>query len=123
MVATIVVLVIILAICAHGINVMRKRLTGQAGCCGGGGGTVSEPTKKLEGKKIGEKIVHIEGMHCENCKNSVERQINRIEGASGKVNLKKNICVVSFDREIDDEELRRAVERADFTVTSIEQGA
>ena len=70
--------------------------------------------------KIGEKTVHIEGMHCENCKNRVERAINRIDGAVGKVNLKKNIAVVSFEREVSDEEIRKAVEEQDYKVLSIE---
>lgn len=122
MVATIVVVAIIVLVCLYGIRSMKKRVTGETTCCGGGGGTVAEPEKKLEGKKLGEKIVYIEGMHCENCKNSVERQINRIEGASAQVNLKKNLCVVSYDRELNDAEIKRAVEMADFTVTKIEQG-
>lgn len=88
------------------------------GCCGGAVPKV--PEKKLDGEKIGEKVVTIEGMYCENCKNSVERQINRIDGAAAKVNLKKNIAVVSMDRLVDDEELIQAVERAYFKVTQIE---
>ena len=59
-------------------------------------------------------------MHCENCKNRVERAINRIDGAVGKVNLKKSIAVVSFDREVSDEEIRKAVEEQDYKVLSIE---
>ena len=59
-------------------------------------------------------------MHCENCKNRVERAINRIDGAVGKANLKKNIAVVSFEREVSDEEIRKAVEEQDYKVLSIE---
>ena len=59
-------------------------------------------------------------MHCDNCKNSVERQINKIDGASATVNLRKKIAVVEYDRELDDEDLRKAVERLDFKVTGIE---
>ena len=54
------------------------------------------------------------------CKNRVERAINRIDGAVGKVNLKKNIAVVSFEREVSDEEIRKAVEEQDYKVLSIE---
>ena len=73
----------------------------------------------LTGPKIGEKTMHIEGMHCENCKNRVERAINRIDGAVAKVNLRKKIAVVSYDRELSDEDLRRAVEEEDYKVVSI----
>lgn len=92
---------------------------GRNGCCGGGGNLAVKKT--LEGEKIGEKILFIEGMHCENCKNSVERQINKIAGAVAKVDLKKKIAVVSMSRMVEDEELRAAVERLDFKVTGIEK--
>ncbi len=95
-----------------------KHTKGEGGCCGGSGAGITE-TKELSGKVTAVKIIEIEGMHCENCKNSVERSINKIEGAVGKVNLKKNICEVSMDREISDETLRIAVERLDFKVMSI----
>ena len=74
----------------------------------------------FQGAKIGEKTVHIEGMHCENCKNRVERAINRIDGAVAKVDLKKKIAVVSYDREIAEEDIRKAVEEQDYKVTSIQ---
>ena len=35
------------------------------------------------------------------------------------VNLRKKIAVVEYDRELDGEELRKAVERLDFKVTGI----
>ena len=93
-----------------------KHLKGNGGCCGGGGECFAVPTKELEGPIIGKKIVSIEGMHCENCKNSIERAVNRIEGASCTVDLKKNIAIVSYDRELDEDSLRRAIEWIDFAV-------
>ena len=81
---------------------------------------VRSSMKHFTGQKLGEKIIHIDGMHCDNCKNSVERQINKIDGASAMVNLRKKIAVVEYDRELDDEDLRKAVERLDFKVTGIE---
>ena len=44
--------------------------------------------KKLK-NIIGQKRVQIEGMTCEHCKNRVENALNRLEGVSAKVNLKK----------------------------------
>ena len=111
-------IIIILAVAAALFFAVRGVISrGKNGCCGGSVPKV--PDKKLDGPKIGEKVVVIEGMHCENCKNSVERQINRIDGAAAKVNLKKNFAVVSMSRQVTDEELIRAVERADFKVVSI----
>jgi copper chaperone len=82
---------------------------------------VSQRKKKLAGEVIATKIIRIEGMHCENCKNTVEKYINQIDGASAQVNLKKNIAVVQLDRPVEDTDLRTAVARAGFTVVGIEQ--
>ena len=117
--STLIVLLVVIIIAAFATKSSLGHFKGEGGCCGGGE-TILPDEKELAGTKIGEKTVHIEGMHCENCKNRVERAINRIDGAVGKVNLKKNIAVVSFEREISDEEIRKAVEEQDYRVLSIE---
>lgn len=119
-VGTIVVVILIGLILFFAIRNVVRHFKGEGGCCGGGGEVIAEDEKKLEGDVIAEKIIHIDGMHCDNCKNSVERSINRIEGASCKVNLKKKIATVKLDRDIEDDVLRIAVERLDFKVVSIE---
>ncbi len=111
----IVVLIIAVGV-LFGVRELIRR--GKGGCCGCS--VPKTPEKKLEGEKVGEKIVTIEGMHCENCKNSVEREINRIDGAVAKVNLRKHTARVSMSRMVEDEELIRAVERADFKVVKID---
>lgn len=119
MAATIIILVVLVIIVIFAIRGSRKHFGGEGGCCGGGSSTV-EDVKELEGKKLGEKIVRIDGMHCDNCKNRVQRALNRVDGASAKVNLKKKEAVVSYDRPVSDEDLKRAVENEDYTVVSIE---
>ncbi len=57
-----------------------KHMKGEGGCCGGGGDTVAEEKKTLDNPVIAVKTVDIEGMHCENCKNSIERSVNKIDG-------------------------------------------
>lgn len=74
-----------------------KHMKGEGGCCGGGGDTVAEEKKTLDNPVIAVKTVDIEGMHCENCKNSIERSVNKI----------------------DDADIRIAIERLDFKVTGI----
>lgn len=59
-------------------------------------------------------------MHCENCKNKVEKNINQIDGAVAKVNLRKDTAVVSMDRNISDTDLIQAVEQANYTVIKIQ---
>lgn len=116
---TAIVLVIVIVIAVFAARSSFKHMKGEGGCCGGG--SDNKPDKKvLDGEKIGEKIIHIEGMHCDHCKNSVEKSINQIDGAVAKVNLRKNIAVVFVDREIDEEDLELAVRRVGFKVISIE---
>ena len=47
--------------------------------------------------------------------------MNRIEGAACRVDLKRNLAEVSYDRPIDETALRFAIERLDFAVTAIEE--
>ncbi len=117
-IGTILVIVILIIIIFFAVKNSIKHAKGEGSCCGGGGSDKPE-RKMLKGKKLGEKIIYIEGMRCEHCKNAVEGVINKIEGAKASVNLKKNIAVVSYDREINDEELRNAVEKKDFKVIRI----
>ena len=118
---TIIILVILAAIVVIALISSRKHMKGEGDCCGGG--TDKPEAKKLDGKIIAKKMIHIEGMHCQNCKNSVERQINRIDGAAAEVNLKKNLAVVMMTRPISDTELREVIERLEFKVTEIETEA
>ena len=96
-----------------------KHSRGEGGCCGGGG----EPKgkrKKLRGPAAAEKVLRIEGMHCETAKNRVERLLDQMDGAAAKADLKKNIAVVSMSREIGDAELKAAVESGGCKGTGIE---
>ncbi len=119
---TIIVIAVIVVIALFAARSSMKHFKGEGGCCGGGGEMIIEEHKDLEGPKLGEITVKIDGMHCENCKNRVERAINRIDGASAVVNLKKKIAVVSYDREIKDEDIRRIIAEQDYTVVAIERG-
>lgn len=116
---TVIVIIILLVVIAAACKDTFKHFKGNGGCCGGGDAEAKQPYKKLDGEVKEIKTVFIEGMHCQNCKNTVEKYINQIEGASAQVNLKKNIAVVKTDRVIEDFELRAAVARAGFTVKNI----
>lgn len=116
---TAIIVIILSIVIIIGVKNSITHMKGEGGCCGGGGSIIEEK-KVLENTVIGRKIVHIEGMHCENCKNSIERQINRIDGASCKVNLKKKTAVIEYDREIDNDKIRRTIQMLDFNVTDIQ---
>lgn len=118
--ADIIILLIVLVVIIFAVKGTIKHFKGEGGCCGGGGKGLVDSTKKtLEHPKIGEKTVKISGMHCDHCVGSVAAAINKIDGAAAKVNLKKEEAVVSYDRQISDDEIRNAVEDAGFTVVSI----
>ncbi len=119
----VIVLAALALIVLFAVKSSAKHFRGEGGCCGGGGDGITKsavPVKKLEGKKLGEKVVFVSGMHCEHCAASVAKAINRIDGASAHVILKKNQAVVSYDREVPDDVLCRAVEAEGFSVTGIE---
>lgn len=94
-----------------------KRLKGETSCCGGG------PSEKVKRKKlknvIATKTFVIEGMMCDSCKNRVERCINNIDGAAARMNLGKKEAVISLEREMDDEELKSAIEGVGYEVVEI----
>lgn len=112
----IVILIVIVALC---LKSSMKHFKGEGSCCGGGGDACASGKKKKIGTPIAQKTIQIEGMHCEHCKSSVEGNLNQIDGVLAKVNLRKNQAVVSLDREVDDEVLIQAVEKAGFEVTGI----
>ena len=119
--ADIIIVLILIVIAVFAIKQTKKHMHGESPCCGGGSGTIMTDIedKVLDKPAIGKKTVKISGMHCEHCVKSVTEAINKIEGASAKANLKKEEAVVSYDREIDDDDLKKAVEEAGFKVVDI----
>ena len=49
----------------------------------------------------------------------IPRLLNRLEGVSAKVNLKKKTAVVSMEKEVEDMQLQKAVEQAGYKVIQI----
>ena len=110
------VLAIVIIMAAKGA---AKHFMGQGSCCGGGSSTVKEPDKKLSGPVVKNFVIKIDGMHCVNCSNRVKRALNRIDGVSAKLNLRKKEAVVECDREVDDEAITSAIESLDYKVISV----
>ncbi len=113
--------IIIAAILVIGFFALRgslQHLKGEGGCCGGGN-SIKEPDKKLDGPIIATKLMEIQGMHCDACTDRVKRSLNHLEGASAQVNLKKKTATVQMTREIPDAELKQAVEKLDYQVNKI----
>jgi len=68
-----------------------------------------------------KKIIAIEGMTCSHCQARVEKALNAVDGVKAKVDLKKNTATVEADSQVSDDLLKKTVEEAGYTVTSIEE--
>ena len=104
-IAGIVIILIII-----GIRSSVKHFKGEGGCCGGGS-SVKVKRKKLK-QVVKQRIVIIEGMTCEHCQARVESKLNALDGVSARVNLKRKTAVVSMEKEVEDEEIKKAIENA-----------
>lgn len=111
-----VIIGILILLCFAALRSSVQHFKGQGGCCGG---SRVPKQRKVITNTLYKKEIFIEGMHCENCKNSVEKSINSIEGACARVNLEEKKAVVEMEKSIDDDLLIRAVEKAGFTVEKI----
>jgi copper chaperone CopZ len=61
-------------------------------------------------------------MHCDNCKNRVERHLDDIDGVVAKVNLAKKQAEVSLYKDgVPDDLIKNTIEALDFQVTSMEE--
>lgn len=111
----VIIIGIIVVLAIIGIRSSIKHFKGEGGCCGGGS---SVKRKKLK-TVIAKKTVVIEGMTCEHCKNRVENRINEIDGAAAKVDLKKKEAVISLEKEVSDDQIRKVIEKSGYEVISI----
>lgn len=116
----IIIVLIVVVLLGFALKGTFKHMKGESPCCGGGGTIVLDiPDKKLDKPVLGKKVLKISGMHCEHCVKAVTEAINKVDGASAKVNLSENEAVVSYDRELDEEQLKRIVKDAGYRVVSI----
>lgn len=116
----IIIIFILIIVLLLALQSSLKHFRGQGGCCGGGD-EIKSKKKHLSEPIVAKRVIFIEGMHCENCKNRVESCLNQIDGAAAKVNLKKKTATVSMSRLIADSQLRECVEHAGYTVIRIEE--
>lgn len=115
-----VILAIVAVIMLIALRGAIKHFKGDGPCCGGGESSLlGSDEKRLANPIIGKKTVKISGMHCDHCVRSVTEAINKIDGASARVTLRSETAVVSYDREVSDDAIKKAVKEAGFTVVSI----
>lgn len=98
-----------------GFRSTKKHMKGQGGCCGGGD-EIIEPDKSLEEPILGKIEIKIEGMTCQNCANRIKRALNRKNGISAQVLLRKKKAVVQYSVPINLEELEYTIENLGYQV-------
>ena len=87
--ADIIVVLIVIVLLGFALRGAIRHFKGDSPCCGGGTGIIKTDDKELKNPVIGKKIVHIEGMTCEHCVQSVKKALNEIKGVSARVDLQK----------------------------------
>ena len=64
----------------------------------------------------------INGMHCASCASNIERSLKNVKGIkSVSVSMMLKKANVDMDDNVSDEELKKAVSRAGYSVTGIEK--
>ena len=113
----VIILAILLVMVVLAVNSGRKHFEGSGGCCGGGG--EERPHKKLVEPAIGQRVLSVEGMHCESCQTRIEKAIDRLDGVVCKTNLHKKTATVTFSQPVSDDTLKEIVEKLGYRVTEI----
>lgn len=113
----VIILAILLVMVVLAVNSGRKHFKGSGCCCGGGG--EERPHKKLEEPAIGQRVLSVEGMHCESCQARIEKAIDRLDGVVCKTNLHKKTATVTFSQPVSDDTLKEIVEKLGYRVTEI----
>ena len=113
----VIILAILLVMVVLAVNSGRKHFKGSGGCCGGGG--EERPHKKLEEPAVGQRVLSVEGMHCESCQARIEKAIDRLDGVVCKTNLHKKTARVTFSQPVSDDTLKEIVEKLGYRVTEI----
>lgn len=119
--STALILVVFLALGLVALKGTMKRML--HGCCGGGG-------PKARRVKVADKnpshypylvTLTIEGMSCSACALRVENTLNSMDGVWAKVNLPKKTASVRAKGRLQEADIRRAVSRAGYFVTSYKE--
>ncbi len=113
----IIIVLILAVILIPAVKSTITHMKGEGSCCGGPKEKV--PKKKLPGKPKRVYTVNIEGMHCTNCKNRVEKHLNEISDVIAKVNLSENTAKVSVYENTSEDTIRETIEKLDFMVTGV----
>lgn len=116
----IIIIAIVVVLLGFALKGSIKHFKGESPCCGGSSSLIDDAgDKTLEGPVIGSKTLKISGMHCENCAKNVRNALDKIEGVVADVDLEADTARVSYDREINETDLKNAVKAAGYEVVAV----
>lgn len=131
----IIVLIVIAILLLIALRATIRHYSGKGGgCCGCSGDACGscgssasvgargeDLTKKAVTANTPSKIMRIEGMHCANCKKSVEKALMAQEGViRADADVDRGIARIFYEKSTDDAKLQKAVEKEGFVVKNIE---
>ncbi len=68
-----------------------------------------------------KKLIHVEGMGCQNCVKHVTEALENLDGVTkAEVSLEKNSALVTLSKDVTDEILKSAIDEAGYDVSKIE---
>ena len=68
-----------------------------------------------------KKIIHVEGMGCQNCVKHVKEALEGLDGvSSAEVSLEDGKAVITFAKDVADEAIKAAIDEAGYDVAKIE---
>ena len=68
-----------------------------------------------------KKVVHVEGMGCQNCVKHVREALEGLDGVSGaEVSLETNTAVITLTKDVADTAIIAAIDEAGYDVSKIE---
>ena len=117
-ISNLIILLVIAVILIPAIRGTIVHMKGEGSCCGGP--KEKAPKKRISGKPLSKMKVHIEGMHCDNCKNRVEKRLDELDGVVAKVKLSEKTAYVSLYKEIPESLIRDTITKAGYEVLSVE---
>jgi len=112
-----IIVVVLIVILIPAVISSIKHMKGEGACCGGPKEKV--PKKRLPGKPRVVYKVEIEGMHCNNCKNRIEKYLNEIPGVVSSVKLSRNMGTVKVYDDTSESLIKETIEGLDFKVKNI----
>lgn len=117
-----IIILLVIVLLGFALRGSIKHFKGEGSCCQTSSSLLDEAEdrpKFLDGPVIGSKTLKIGGMHCEHCVSNVRNALNSIDGVVADVDLEDSTARVSYDRSIDETDLKNAVKKAGYEVLAI----